>query len=172
MKLLALDIGERRIGLASGVAEIGSALPAGFVRRTKLAADIRGVLESARQRQSDAIVVGIPLMPGEEESLQTKRVRGFVRALRRETPLPVYEVDEAFTSVEAEALLREAGLQPSRSKSAVDEAAAVLILRRFLESRIGPRIERGVGRKIPSPSRGSLEWVCPALQVRPMEVFR
>ena len=134
MKLLALDVGERRIGLASGVAGLGTALPAGFLRRTKLAQDIQAVLQAARQRQSGAIVVGIPYLPEGEESPQTKRVQGFIRALRKETPLPVYGVDEAFTSVEAEGLLRDAGLEPSRNKGAVDEAAAVLILRRFLES--------------------------------------
>ena len=135
MKLLALDVGERRIGLASGVAELGTALPAGTLRRTRLALDVRAVLEAARQRQADAIVVGIPYKPGGEESPQTKRVRGFVRALGKETSLPVYCVDEAFTSVEAEGLLRDAGLEPSRNREAVDEAAAVLILRRFLDDR-------------------------------------
>ena len=132
MKLLALDVGERRIGLASGVAEAGTALPAGVLHRTRLALDIRAVLDAAKQRQSDAIVVGVPYLDGEESS-QTKRVRGFIRALRRETTLAVHVVDEAYTSMEAEGLLREAGLQPSRNRDAVDEAAAVLILRRFLD---------------------------------------
>ena len=134
-KLLALDVGERRIGLASGVAELETALPAGVVNRTTLKADLRAVLDAARKRQSDAIIVGIPYLDGGEESPQTKRVRGFIRALRKETTLPIHAVDEAFTSVEAEGLLRDAGLQPSRDKAAVDEAAAVLILRRFLENR-------------------------------------
>ena len=134
MKLLALDVGERRIGLASGVAELGTALPAGVLRRTRLALDVRAVLDAARQRQADAIVVGIPWRPGGEESPQTKQVRGFIRALRKETSLPVHSVDEAFTSVEAEGLLRDAGMEPSRNRGAVDEAAAVLILRRFLDT--------------------------------------
>ena len=134
MRLLALDVGERRIGLASGVSELGAALPAGVVHRTKLASDIRAVLDAARRRQTDAIVVGIPYRSGHEESDQTKYVRGFVRALRRETPLPVHEVDEAFTSFEAEGMLRDAGFEPSRDKGSIDETAAVLILRRFLES--------------------------------------
>ena len=134
MKLLALDVGERRIGLASGVAELGTALPAGVVRRTRLTVDVQGVLEAARQRESDAIVVGVPYRPGGEISPQTKRVLGFIRALRKETSLPVHGVDEAFTSMEAEGLLRDGGLQPSRNRGAVDEAAAVLILRRFLET--------------------------------------
>ena len=134
MKLLALDVGERRIGLASGVAELGTALPAGVLRRTRLAPDIRAVLDAAGQRQTDAIVVGVPYRPGGVESTQTIRILGFIRALRKETPLPVHAVDEAFTSAEAEGLLRDAGMEPSRDKGAVDEAAAVLILRRFMES--------------------------------------
>ena len=134
MKLLALDVGERRIGLASGVAELGTALPAGVLRRTRLAPDIRAVLDAAGQRQTDAIVVGVPYRTGGVESPQTIRILGFIRALRKETPLPVHAVDEAFTSAEAEGLLRDAGMEPSRDKGAVDEAAAVLILRRFMES--------------------------------------
>jgi putative Holliday junction resolvase len=54
--------------------------------------------------------------------------------MRRRTDLPVHTVDERFTSYEAEALLREAGRQPSRDKGTVDAAAAVLILQRFLSS--------------------------------------
>lgn len=131
---MALDVGERRIGLASGVAELGTALPAGVLRRTRLTVDVQGVLEAARQRESDAIVVGVPYRPEGEISPQTKRVLGFIRALRKETSLPVHGVDEAFTSMEAEGILRDGGLQPSRNRGAVDEAAAVLILRRFLET--------------------------------------
>ena len=148
MRFLGLDVGERRIGLASGADEFGTALPAGVIARTRLAADIRAVLDAASQRQSDAIVVGVPLRPDGEESRQTRYVRGFIRALRRESPLPVHEVDEAFTSQEAEGLLREAGLQPSRDRAAVDETAAVLILRRFL----APRLE------YPPPWGGALGW--------------
>lgn len=133
MRLLALDVGDRRIGLASGVIGLDAAMPAGFLRRTRLADDVRAVLDAAGARRADAIVVGVPVRPGGGESPQTRRVRGFVRALRKETVLPVYVVDEAFTSVEAEGLLREAGLEPSRRRGAVDEVAAALILRRFLE---------------------------------------
>ena len=61
--------------------------------------------------------------------------KGFIRALKKDTLLPVYEVDETFTSLEAEGLLRDAGVEPSRNRGAVDETAAVLILRRFWESR-------------------------------------
>ena len=154
MKLLALDLGDRRIGLASGDTAWGTALPAGYIRRTRLAADIAAVLRAAAQRQADGIVAGIPrsvpgaaprLGPGRDgdaagggaPNRQERQARGFLRALRQATALPVYEVDESYTSVEAEALLRESGVQPSRDKGAVDAAAAVLILRRFLDTRPG-----------------------------------
>ncbi len=137
MRLLALDVGERRIGLASGVAELGMALPAGVVSRTRLELDVRAVLAAARERQAEAIVVGVPYRDGREESPQTKQVLGFVRALRREAPVQVHTVDEAYTSFEAEGLLRDAGLEPSRDRASVDEAAAVLILRRFLDAGVG-----------------------------------
>ena len=123
--------------MASGVVELGTALPAGFLQRTRLTRDVQAVLEEARQRQAEGIVVGIPYLPGGDESPQTRQVLGFIRALRRETLLPVHGVDEAFTSLEAEGLLREAGLEPSRNRGAIDEAAAVLILRRFLEGWLG-----------------------------------
>lgn len=148
MKLLALDLGDRRIGLASGDTAWGTALPAGYIRRTRLAADIAEVLRAAAQRQADGIVAGIPRSvptpgPGRDgdgagggshPNRQERQARGFLRALRKATALPVYEVDEAYTSVEAEALLRESGVQPSRERGAVDAAAAVLILRRFLDA--------------------------------------
>jgi len=62
------------------------------------------------------------------EAAGERRVEGF---------LPVHETDERYTSVEAEALMREAGHQPSRDRAAVDEASAVLILQRFLDARTG-----------------------------------
>ena len=96
--------------------------------------DIEQVLETGKDKEAEGFVVGIPygldggLGPG------AKSAQGFIRALQRQTNLPVYGVDERFTSVEAEGLLREAGRQPSKEKGSVDEAAAALILQRFLDS--------------------------------------
>ena len=83
------------------------------------------------------MVVGIPYSINGETGPQAKRALVFVRALRKQTSLPVHETDERYTSVEAEALMREAGHQPSRDRAAVDEASAVLILQRFLDARTG-----------------------------------
>ena len=140
-KLMALDLGERRIGLAvSGPG--GLALPAGHLIRSKLAQDVQQVIKAAQDRQAQGIVVGIPYTLQGETGPSANLAHGFIRALRRaipqainkETSLPVYEMDERFTSVEAEGLLRESGVQPSRDRATVDETAAVLILQRFLAS--------------------------------------
>ena len=136
-KLMALDLGERRIGLAvSGPG--GLALPAGHLIRSKLAQDVQQVIKAARDRQAQGIVVGIPYTLQGETGPSAKLAHGFIRALRRaigkEGSLTVHEMDERFTSVEAEALLRESGVQPSRDRATVDETAAMLILQRFLAS--------------------------------------
>ena len=112
--------------------------PAGHIVRTKLAQDLERLLEIANDRSAEGFVVGIPYRQKGEVGPQAKKVEGFVRALRKTTSKPVYTVDESFTSLEAEGLLREAGRQPSRDKGSVDEAAAALILRRFLASRQQP----------------------------------
>ena len=135
MRLLALDLGDRRIGLAVGDSALGTALPAGHLQRTKLRADLQEVLNAARRREAEGFVVGVPYLPSGEVGHQARMAKGFIRALKKDTRLPVYEVDETFTSLEAEGLLRDAGVEPSRNRGAVDEAAAVLILRRFWESR-------------------------------------
>lgn len=130
-----MDLGEKRIGLAVSGSDGKLTLPAGNIQRTKLSEDLRRVLDAASERRVEGLVVGIPYSRNGETGPQARRALVFARALRKLTSLPVHETDERFTSVEAEALMREAGHQPSRERPAVDEAAAVLILRRFLDSR-------------------------------------
>ena len=137
MRLLALDLGEARIGLAVGGDVGGIIFPAGHLLRTKLTQDIRSVVRIAGEKDADAFVVGVPYSLDGGIGPMAKRALGFIRYLQRSTSLAVYAMDERFTSVEAEALLREAGREPSRDKGSVDEAAAVLILQRFLEQQKG-----------------------------------
>ncbi len=132
LRLLALDLGERRIGLAVSNQEGTLVLPAGHLQRDRLQTDIRRVLTSAIERDAQGIVVGIPYSLDGSEGSQARRARRFVHSLRKQTKLPVYTVDERFSTVEAEGMMREAGRQPSRERGAVDAAAAALILQRFL----------------------------------------
>ena len=133
LRLLGLDLGERRIGLAVSDAAGTLVFPAGYVVREKLSLDVERVLEVAKDREVQGFVLGIPFSLDGGMGPGARRAQGFATALGQHSGLPVYSVDERFTSVEAEGLLRDAGRQPSREKGAVDEVAAVLILQRFLD---------------------------------------
>ncbi len=141
MRLLSLDLGNRRIGLAAGGLPGLPAAPVGYLERTTLRQDLDRILALARQRDIEGFVVGVPYSLSGAVGPQARQSQGFVRALRQRTGLPVYSVDERFTSVEAEGLLRESGRQPSRRRGEVDAAAATLILERFLAGRPGPNQE-------------------------------
>lgn len=132
MRYLALDLGDRRIGLAAGGDQGVPVVPAGYLTRERLREDVSRVVAAAKEREAGAIIVGMPYSLSGEVGPQAKLAQGFIRELRRSTELPVHTVDERFTSVEAERMLRETGIQPSRRKGDVDAAAAVLILERFL----------------------------------------
>jgi putative Holliday junction resolvase len=135
MRLLGLDLGDRRIGLAVSDAGGMLASPAGHLVRTRLRQDIQRILDIARQREVAGLVVGIPYTLDGGVGPQAKSAQGFIRNLKNHTALPIYTVDERFTSFEAEGLLREAGQQPSRRRGAVDTTAATLLLQRFLDQR-------------------------------------
>lgn len=132
MRLLALDLGDRRIGMATGGAPGLPAVPIGHLERDILARDLTRILEMSQQRDIEGFVVGMPYSLSGDAGRQAQLAEGFIRELRKRTDLPVYAVDERFTSLSAERLLREGGIQPSRRRGDVDAAAAALILERFL----------------------------------------
>ena len=107
--------------------------PAGYLLRAKFSQDLDRVLEIAQDRDVQGFVVGIPYTLDGHMGTGAKRAQRFIQTLRKRTALPVYSMDERFTSLEAEGLLREAGRQPSLEKGAVDETAAALILQRYLD---------------------------------------
>ena len=133
MTILCLDVGDRRIGLA--VSDPGNLLasPLGAIRRTRRARDVDSVLAHAAERRADRVVVGMPLSLDGRAGPQAKKVESFIEALRRRTGLPVHTVDERFSTAEAERLLRQAGVQPSREREKVDAAAAAVILQEYLD---------------------------------------
>ena len=75
MRLLALDLGDRRIGLAVGDSSLGTAFPAGRLQRTKLRADLQLVREAARQREAEGFVVGVPYLPSGEIGHQARMAK-------------------------------------------------------------------------------------------------
>lgn len=135
MRILAVDFGERRIGLAVSGPAGAVVVPVGVVHRKSDPQAVSAVAAAAREREAALVVVGLPVRPeGGGESPFAARARSFAKKLGAATGLPVELHDEAFTSVSAEGALREAGLSRDRRSGAVDAEAAAELLRDWLSS--------------------------------------
>ncbi len=131
-RLLGLDYGRVRIGIAT-CDELGIVCtPIGFVPRPDDAAAARTVAALAQRESVSAIIIGLPLHAHGAEGANVKWVRAFVRELAKICALPVHEVDERYTSGEAEEALRNEGKWPA-APGQVDARAAAILLRRWLD---------------------------------------
>lgn len=132
MKILGIDYGQKRIGLA--MAQGTMAFPFRTLEkstRDKLFADLLAIIESEGVQ---AIVLGLPLDMEGAETLTTRQTLNFRDSLARRTPLPIHLVNEALTSFDARERLREAGVPQHRHKEMLDQMAAVCILETYLRN--------------------------------------
>ncbi|MBA3710641.1 MAG: Holliday junction resolvase RuvX [Planctomycetes bacterium] len=130
-RLLGIDYGRRRIGLAVSD-ELGISTRAiGFVPRVDDAQAAAVVAEMAKRERAEAIVIGLPLHANGDAGGNVRWVRAFATELAKRCTLPVHEVDERYSSSEAEEQLREEGKWPA-PKGAVDARCAAILLRRYL----------------------------------------
>jgi putative Holliday junction resolvase len=144
MRVLGVDFGLRRIGLALSDPGEVVATPVRSIRIVSVREAPRVIAEVARETDAGAIVVGAPLgLEGDEKRPEIRRVERLATALRRETGLPVHLVDESLSTREAEARVPSA--RRARSGEAQHAAAAAVILQRWLD-----RPRRG-DRGLPAP---------------------
>jgi len=136
MRVLGIDFGERRIGLALSdpTGTLASPLPT-LKRRAGKRPPLAAIESIIAEHGVEAIVLGLPVTLAGEESAWTLTVRSVGEALSKRTGLPVHYVDERFTSVMAEKAVRGIGLPKKKreEKGRVDAAAAVLILQSWLD---------------------------------------
>lgn len=131
MRVLGVDFGSKRIGLATGETEAKVATPRPMRSAVEgLAGNVAIILKAARQEEAEAIVVGVPYGLGGEETPMAKICLRLIQRLREEGA-KVYEVDESLTSLEAAASLIEAGGTASHRKTRLDSEAACQILERY-----------------------------------------
>lgn len=137
-RILGVDYGERRVGLALSdpTATIAQPLPT-LKRRKGKRPPVAPIARLADENDVREIVVGLPLTLEGEDSDWTREVREFGRKLQERTGCTVAFHDERLTSVRAERAVRSLGLskQKREKKERVDAAAAVLILQAYLDSR-------------------------------------
>ena len=143
-RTLGLDVGQRRTGLA--VSDSGGLLATPYttiIAKTPQK-DIAAILTIAREEEIGLIVVGLPLSLDGTVGPQAQLTLDFCDALRAASHVPVETWDERYSTVEAEAHLREAGVAPSRNRARLDAAAAAVLLQSYLDARREPVREPGV----------------------------
>lgn len=134
-RVLALDLGTRRIGLAVSD-ELGiTAQGIPTLIRGNLHQDLQELARVVRERDVDRILLGDPRRMNGEEGRQSEWVREFAARLEKRLQLPVDLWDERLTSREAERTLRGSGVPEASRKAAIDRLSAVILLQSFLDSR-------------------------------------
>jgi putative Holliday junction resolvase len=132
-RVLALDVGARRIGVAMSDATGTLATPLTTVRVRGVERAIAEIVELVRQHEVGTVVVGWPLNMNGDVGPQAKSVRTFGEALEAALGQPVAYFDERLTSVVAEQMLRDMGLKPEKRRERIDEVAASVILQDYLD---------------------------------------
>lgn len=136
-RVIALDVGERRIGIAVSD-ELGlTAQGLETLERRNVATDMARLGALAEQYQIANWVVGLPLRLSGREAGQAEKVRAFGQRLEQASRRPVEFLDERLTTVEAERVLRQAEQSRQKSRRAVDRMAAVILLQSYLDRRQG-----------------------------------
>lgn len=139
-RILALDYGKVRIGLAMSDPLGISAQSLPTLHRTRIREDIAHLAAIVRDNGVGVVLMGDPLRLSGEPSRQSARVREFAERLARVTGVRVEFWDERFTSVEAWRVLRESGMSPERRKQQIDKLSAVILLDSFLDAALHARM--------------------------------
>ena len=132
---MALDIGDRTIGVACSDEGLILASPVETIQRRGPKADSIRVDTLAKERGVSRVIAGLPLTLRGDAGPQSVKVKEFVETLRRRLKVPVDVWDERLTTREAERILVAAGMSRARRKQVIDQMAAVLILQTFLDAR-------------------------------------
>jgi putative holliday junction resolvase len=128
MRILGVDHGTKRIGLAISDETGTVAQPFGYV------SSIADVLRAATERGAGKVVVGVPRRLDGTVSEQTERTLAFIESLKRATKLPVVNWDERLTSKQAERALIEGNVRRKDRRGKIDQLAAQLMLQSYLDA--------------------------------------
>lgn len=131
-RILALDIGGKRIGVAISDDSHLLARPLTTIARASKRADFAAVAKVIADHNVERVIVGLPWTLRGEEGPQAQRVRRYAEALSAAIAVPMTFQDERYTSVEAEEKLALGSQRKPRAKGEIDAAAAAIILQDYL----------------------------------------
>lgn len=135
MRILGLDYGERRIGVAL-CDELGiTAQGLTTIHRKNRKIDTEAIAGIVKEYGVETIVLGYPLMLDGSEGIQCAKVKSFAKQLEFLLSIPVIFQDETLTTKAAEEMLRLANVKREKIKLVVDKVAAAMILQSYLDSR-------------------------------------
>lgn len=132
---MALDVGKVRVGVALSDSLGYTAQPLMTLWRKSRGEDLRSLMRLIRKHEVTEIVVGNPLHLSGDLSPWAVKVQAFAEELRERSALPVHLWDERLSSVAAHEILDEAGHDRKKRKQVIDQVAAVVILRGWMEAR-------------------------------------
>lgn len=135
MRLMGLDVGDKRIGIALSDETALIASPRETLERRGNRRDIAHLLDLARREEVSEIVAGMPFSLDGSQGPQVQKVERFIEALKAETDLPITMWDERLTTVGAERALLEGNVTRAKRKQTIDKVAAALILQGYLDSK-------------------------------------
>jgi putative pre-16S rRNA nuclease len=133
-RILALDLGKKRIGLALSDPLRITAQGLPNLERTNKRADLDALGAIIRDQDVGLILLGNPINMRGAEGRQSRWVREFADAIRERLGVPVQLWDERLTSVEAGRVLRQSGISIEKRAAAVDRLSAVILLQSYLDS--------------------------------------
>jgi putative Holliday junction resolvase len=135
-RVLALDLGDARIGLALSDPLGITAQPVGKIDSRGVAADLRRIRALIDEHQAVEVVVGLPLRLSGEAGPRAEQAREFARRLAESVPRVSVELwDERLTTAEVERAMIRGNVRRRRRREVIDSLAAVLILQSYLDAR-------------------------------------
>ncbi|MFH1485675.1 MAG: Holliday junction resolvase RuvX [Chloroflexota bacterium] len=134
MRVLGLDIGERRIGVALSDPEGIIAGRLTTISCCQTDQDMAAIFELARENDAGLIVVGLPLSLDGSCGPQAQKVLAFVDILRQSSPVPIETWDERLSTVAADRIMGEMGVKRGKRKERRDSMAAAIILQEHLDA--------------------------------------
>ena len=134
-RILGLDVGEKRIGVAVSDPQGILATPLAVIDRVEVTSDIMAILRLVRQYEAERIVVGLPRSMDGSIGKQAEKVVTFTEKLRSHINIPVEFRDERLSTVSAKRLMQETSGKKSKKKVRDDAIAAAIILQGYLDER-------------------------------------
>jgi len=132
-RVLGLDLGDARIGVAISDNARRMAVPLGTVR-TGAPADVRAIADLVREHGVTLVIVGHPLLLSGEAGERAHHAERFAGAIEKALGVPVRLQDERLSTVEAERALRESGASGRDRRGTIDRSAATVILQAWLDT--------------------------------------